>query len=202
MDAEILRDLMKCSLTEEERTPMVLNKEDLAKGVVECEASIYVKIHALGLGFVSIQGFSVAMARAWKVELRKDREGKKFFRVKATIKVNQPVRRLVNFMVGGIRGARYLAYEQLPHLYFHCGLLGHLIRHFLALPEGAKPQKHVVYGLWIKAPMEKSWVAFKSRNGEEPLPTLSIDWGEGVGNHWVEEDGGEGDVAPTIPPGF
>ncbi|GAA0171080.1 hypothetical protein LIER_41080 [Lithospermum erythrorhizon] len=61
MDAEIFMDLMNCSLTEEEKAAVVLSEADLTDGVVECEASVYAKIYALRLGFVSIQGFSLAM---------------------------------------------------------------------------------------------------------------------------------------------
>ncbi|GAA0165244.1 hypothetical protein LIER_39939 [Lithospermum erythrorhizon] len=43
MDAEILRELMKCSLIEEEARPVMLDEEDLSDEVIECEASVYVK---------------------------------------------------------------------------------------------------------------------------------------------------------------
>ncbi|GAA0146945.1 hypothetical protein LIER_36422 [Lithospermum erythrorhizon] len=39
--------------------------------------------------------------------------------------------------------------------------MGHLIRQCPILLEWASPQKHVVYGLWIKAPAEKSRVEFR-----------------------------------------
>ncbi|GAA0156430.1 hypothetical protein LIER_13933 [Lithospermum erythrorhizon] len=174
MDTEILRSLMNCSLTEEEAKPVLLEEDDLIDGVVECEASAFVKIHALKLGFVSLQNFTLAMAKAWNckdirvsrvagpilhvffpfieekmqekfytkvvasklsfsfmacevMELLKDKAGKKFFRVKDMVNVHQPVRRLVNFQVGKMQGVGYLAYERLPYLCFHCGLMGHLI---------------------------------------------------------------------------
>ncbi|GAA0160156.1 hypothetical protein LIER_16775 [Lithospermum erythrorhizon] len=56
---------MNCSLIEEEAKPVMLEEEDLIDGVVECEASAFVKIHALKLGFVSLQNFTLAMAKAW-----------------------------------------------------------------------------------------------------------------------------------------
>ncbi|GAA0153916.1 hypothetical protein LIER_12042 [Lithospermum erythrorhizon] len=250
MDADILRSLISCSLTEEEAKPVVLEEEDLIDGVVECEASAFVKIHSLNLGFVSIQNFSLATAKAWNckkirvsrvtgpllhvffpsieekmqimetgawcfdnhllivknwmrgldpqtvsfyeckfwfqvqglneefytevasklsssfsackiMELRRDKAGKKLFRVKATVNVNQPLRRLVNFHVSMLQGAVYLAYERLPYLCFHCGLMGHLIRQWPTLSDGESPHKHAVYGLWIKAPTEKSRVEFR-----------------------------------------
>ncbi|GAA0143790.1 hypothetical protein LIER_35806 [Lithospermum erythrorhizon] len=47
---------MRCSLTEEEARPVVLEEEeDLAEGVID----------ALKLGFLSIQGFYLTMSRAW-----------------------------------------------------------------------------------------------------------------------------------------
>ncbi|GAA0183762.1 hypothetical protein LIER_42461 [Lithospermum erythrorhizon] len=109
------------------------------------------------------------------LELRKDKGGKKFFLAKAILNINQPIRRVVNFKVGDALGAGYLAYERLPYLCFHCGLLGHLIRQCPNLPEGATPQNHVVYGLWIKAPAEKSRVEFRlvdgaGNNAKPPLP--------------------------------
>ncbi|GAA0145267.1 hypothetical protein LIER_36096 [Lithospermum erythrorhizon] len=47
MDAEILRDLMKCSLMEKEARLVVLEEEDLLEGVLECEESAYVKFMPL-----------------------------------------------------------------------------------------------------------------------------------------------------------
>ncbi|GAA0163375.1 hypothetical protein LIER_43639 [Lithospermum erythrorhizon] len=44
------------------------------------------------------------------MELRKDKGKKKFFRIKATLNVNQPIRQLVNFQVGEEISAGYLAY--------------------------------------------------------------------------------------------
>ncbi|GAA0176392.1 hypothetical protein LIER_29395 [Lithospermum erythrorhizon] len=227
MDTEILRSLMNCSLTEEEAKPVLLEENDLIDGVVECEASAFVKVHALNLGvagpiihvfFPSIEGKRWVMesgpwcfdnhlliiknwvrgedpmdisfdeckfsfqVRGLKeefytkevannlsssfmaceiMELCKDKAGKNFFRVKATVNVQQPIRRFVNFQVGTTHGAGYLTYGRLPYLCFHCGLMGHLIRQCPKLPEGASPQKHVVYGLWIKAPAEKSKVEFR-----------------------------------------
>ncbi|GAA0163953.1 hypothetical protein LIER_39690 [Lithospermum erythrorhizon] len=39
MDAEIIRNLLKCNLTDEEYQPVHLEDEDLAKGIMEYEAS-------------------------------------------------------------------------------------------------------------------------------------------------------------------
>ncbi|GAA0163913.1 hypothetical protein LIER_43664 [Lithospermum erythrorhizon] len=57
------------------------------------------------------------------VELRKDKGGCKFFRVRTMVKLNQPLRRLVNLATDMGMGAGYLAYECLPYVCFHCGLL-------------------------------------------------------------------------------
>ncbi|GAA0186714.1 hypothetical protein LIER_34002 [Lithospermum erythrorhizon] len=74
MDAEILRELIRCSLTEEEARPALLEEEDLVERVIECESSVYPKVHTLKLGFISLQGFYLAMARAWNCkELRVSR---------------------------------------------------------------------------------------------------------------------------------
>ncbi|GAA0168526.1 hypothetical protein LIER_40579 [Lithospermum erythrorhizon] len=48
---------------------------------------------------------------------------------------------------------------------FHCGRLGHLIKQCAELEPGVDCRTKVVYGLWIKAPMERSWVEFKMLEG-------------------------------------
>ncbi|GAA0164939.1 hypothetical protein LIER_39880 [Lithospermum erythrorhizon] len=53
MDAEIIRNLLKCNLTDEESHPIHLEEEDLAEGIVECEASTYEKVLSLKEGFIS-----------------------------------------------------------------------------------------------------------------------------------------------------
>ncbi|GAA0172669.1 hypothetical protein LIER_41379 [Lithospermum erythrorhizon] len=52
MNAEILRNLMNCNLTEKKVKPIFLEETDLVDGVIECEASVNVKIHNLKVGFV------------------------------------------------------------------------------------------------------------------------------------------------------
>ncbi|GAA0156988.1 hypothetical protein LIER_14348 [Lithospermum erythrorhizon] len=64
MDASILRRLLNCNLTEEESLPIQLEEYELTDGIIECEASIYVKIHSLKENFVSLQGFTLAMSKA------------------------------------------------------------------------------------------------------------------------------------------
>ncbi|GAA0177514.1 hypothetical protein LIER_42140 [Lithospermum erythrorhizon] len=147
MDTEILRSLMNCSLTKEEAKPVLLEEEDLIDGVIECEASVFVKIHSLNLSrelvargdplevsLMSVNSvfkcvdlkeefytkevaskLSSSFMACEIMELRRDMAGKKFFRVKATVNVHQPIRRLVNFQVEMMQGAGYLAYERLPH---------------------------------------------------------------------------------------
>ncbi|GAA0183181.1 hypothetical protein LIER_30643 [Lithospermum erythrorhizon] len=60
--------LMNCSLTEEEANTVCLEEDDLLEGLVECEGSAYVKIHSDKEGFVNMQGFSVAMGKAWNCQ--------------------------------------------------------------------------------------------------------------------------------------
>ncbi|GAA0155011.1 hypothetical protein LIER_12838 [Lithospermum erythrorhizon] len=289
MDTEILRSLMNYSLTKEEAQTVLLEEEDLIDGVVECEASAFVKIHALKLGFVSLQNFTLAMGKAWNckdirvsrvtgpilhvffpsieekmlvmesgpwcfdnhliivknwtrggsldvsfdeckfwfqvrglkeefytkevasklsssfmacevMELRKDKSGKKFFHVQAKVNVNQPIRWLVNFQVGKMQGAGYLAYERLPYLCFHCSLMGHLIRQCPNLPEGNSPHKHLVYGLWIKAPTEKSRVEFRLIADGFTHEKPSLPWEEKkIYSSGMVVD--EGKLTPEFPPG-
>ncbi|GAA0169424.1 hypothetical protein LIER_23918 [Lithospermum erythrorhizon] len=79
-------------------------------------------------------------------------------------------------LLGRLVGSGYLAYERVPNLYFHCGLLGHFIHQYPKLPEGADPRKQVVYGLWIKAPLEKSWVEFRVLGGQDSRSMPSLMW--------------------------
>ncbi|GAA0144638.1 hypothetical protein LIER_42814 [Lithospermum erythrorhizon] len=119
MDVQILKSLMKCSLIEEEAKPVVLKEEDLIDGVVECEASAYDKIQALKLGSGDLKEefyskevaskLSTSFVECEVMELRKDKGEKKFFRAKVILNVTQPIRRLVNFQVGEVIGAGYLA---------------------------------------------------------------------------------------------
>ncbi|GAA0142856.1 hypothetical protein LIER_42738 [Lithospermum erythrorhizon] len=164
MDIEILKSLMGFKLTEEEANPVLLAEDDLFDGVMECEASLLVKILSLKDDFVSLQvvGYGIMVERgdpltlafdeskfwiqvrglkaeyftrevarkivhAFKecepVELRKDKMGNKFFRVRELLKVSLPIRHMISFKVD--------------------------------------PRRLVVYGLWIKALVEKSWLEFK-----------------------------------------
>ncbi|GAA0151472.1 hypothetical protein LIER_10184 [Lithospermum erythrorhizon] len=68
----------------------------------------------------------------------------------------------------------YLAYKRLPHPCFKCGRLGHLICQCPELREGADPKKEYVYDMWIKAPMEKSWVVFKLNDETEDCLPLRL----------------------------
>ncbi|GAA0153628.1 hypothetical protein LIER_11822 [Lithospermum erythrorhizon] len=225
MDADILRSLLSCNLTEEEALPKQLEEFELADGLVECEVSVYVKIGSLNDNFVSIQDFSMAMSKAWnckdlrvarvlgpilqvffrllqekecvcgmggskgsfftrevaskiaklfhgcdKVELRKDKGGKKSFRLGATINLNQPLRSLVNFSVEGGLGVGYLAYERLPYLCFHCGLMGHLIKQFPVIPTGVEP-RDVCY-MQVKMMRKLSWNLMRMVNDLANIPTV------------------------------
>ncbi|GAA0174527.1 hypothetical protein LIER_41734 [Lithospermum erythrorhizon] len=67
MEADIIRSLQSCKLTEEEEAVTKVNAEDLAAGVYECEASMYVKIHTTKNLNISIKGFSMGMPKAWNV---------------------------------------------------------------------------------------------------------------------------------------
>ncbi|GAA0153027.1 hypothetical protein LIER_37611 [Lithospermum erythrorhizon] len=229
MDVNILRSLLSCNLIEEEALPIQLEEFELADGIVECEESVYVKIHSLNDNFVSIQGFSMAMSNAWNCkDLRVARVlgpilqvffpsleenervcgkgGKKFFRLRATINLNQPLHRLLNFSVEGGLGTGYLAYERLPYLCFHCGLMGHLIKQSPVIPTSVERQDVCIYCLWIKAPLEKSWLEFKLELGKEALENQSLD-SYADGKRDTKGGGGAGKceavvVAPNVFPGF
>ncbi|GAA0172982.1 hypothetical protein LIER_41435 [Lithospermum erythrorhizon] len=96
-----------------------------------------------------------------EVELRREKEGSKFFRVKAVIKICLPLRRMVQFQLGDVVITGYLAYERLPNLCFKCGLLGHLIRQCPQLEANVDLKKECIYDMWIKEPMEKTRIVFK-----------------------------------------
>ncbi|GAA0179918.1 hypothetical protein LIER_30037 [Lithospermum erythrorhizon] len=105
---------------------------------------------------------------------------KKFFRLRAKVKINASLRRLVTFQVGEEIVAGYLAYKRLPNLYFHCGKLGHLIRQCSLIAPGTDMRIVVVYGLWIKAPSERSWVEFSLEDGDNSGQDVEDCGGEGV----------------------
>ncbi|GAA0162560.1 hypothetical protein LIER_18626 [Lithospermum erythrorhizon] len=65
MDSEIICNLLKCNLTNEESPPIQLEEEDLADGISECEASAFAKVLSLKDGFIRIQNFTLTMAKAW-----------------------------------------------------------------------------------------------------------------------------------------
>ncbi|GAA0157554.1 hypothetical protein LIER_38475 [Lithospermum erythrorhizon] len=65
MNAEIIRHLLNCNLTDEEAKSIPLEEIDLTDGIVECESSVYVKVYSLNTAFMSIQGFHLAMSKAW-----------------------------------------------------------------------------------------------------------------------------------------
>ncbi|GAA0159981.1 hypothetical protein LIER_16639 [Lithospermum erythrorhizon] len=110
------------------------------------------------------------------------------------VKINPPLRRLVNFSVDGVVGACYLAYERLPYLYFHCGLLGHLIKQCPAIPQCVDTREKCVYGLWITISSEKSWLEFKVVDGVDDVVSRMLAWdsGDGGGSRLREEAMGDG----------
>ncbi|GAA0175559.1 hypothetical protein LIER_28707 [Lithospermum erythrorhizon] len=77
--------------------------------------------------------------------------------------------------------------------------MGHLIRQFPELWQGVDPRNECVYDLWIKGPMEKSWIVF-SINDEpqdclprhlEVIPSFQTDGNqtdEGRVQHWEVRD--------------
>ncbi|GAA0162946.1 hypothetical protein LIER_18930 [Lithospermum erythrorhizon] len=124
-----------------------------------------------------------------EVELRREKRGTKFFRVKAVIQVLQPLRRMIQFQLEDEKVIGYLAYERLPNLCFKCGLLGHLIRHCPLLESTSDPKKECVYDLWIKALVEKTWVVFRLNDGRK-TPTLN-GGGKSSQDRTVVTDGGK-----------
>ncbi|GAA0148728.1 hypothetical protein LIER_08091 [Lithospermum erythrorhizon] len=262
MDSEIIRNLLKCNLTDEESRPIQLEEEDLADGISECEVSAFAKVLSLKDGSISIQNFTLTMAKAWNckglrvsrvvqsilhiffplleekkrimggrpwcfdnqlvlikdwgrnidplqidfsecwfwihlcgltdefftkdvafklayvfygcegVKLRKDKMGKKFFRIRATVVVERPIR--------------------------HC------VKQCPTLTEGSDPRRNMNYELWIKAPTERSWTLFKlmeDREANEDTKYL----GGATSRFKVSKDGavGLGDQeTPSYPPDF
>ncbi|GAA0185249.1 hypothetical protein LIER_32537 [Lithospermum erythrorhizon] len=61
--------LIALSLTEEEAIPVQLKAEDLTDCILGCEASVYVKVLFEKDGFVSIQGFNLAISKAWNCKI-------------------------------------------------------------------------------------------------------------------------------------
>ncbi|GAA0173671.1 hypothetical protein LIER_27237 [Lithospermum erythrorhizon] len=94
------------------------------------------------------------------IELRWEKGGAKFFRVKAVIDVLVPSRRLIRFQLDEEVITGYLAYERLPHLCFKCGLLGHLVRQCPELGEGlTRNTKTLFHADWgsISLPIRLEW---------------------------------------------
>ncbi|GAA0149309.1 hypothetical protein LIER_08522 [Lithospermum erythrorhizon] len=173
MDTTLIKRLLQCNFNENELKPIHLELEDLAEGIVECELSVYAKIltlkesfiqgeDPLGLQFdectfwIYVRGLNseyftwdVAskLANSFPgcegIELRWEKGGAKFFRLKAVINVLVPLRRLIRFQLDEEVITGYLAYERLPYLCFKCGLLGNLVRQCPELGEGADPKKSV-----------------------------------------------------------
>ncbi|GAA0160048.1 hypothetical protein LIER_16692 [Lithospermum erythrorhizon] len=101
--------------------------DPLTLGFDECD--LWVHVRGLKSEFLTreVAGkIGNAFSGCDRVELRIDKQGKKCFRLKATIQVNAPMRRLCPKLVPGI----------------DC-------------------TSQVVYGLWIKKPLEKTWIEFK-----------------------------------------
>ncbi|GAA0183225.1 hypothetical protein LIER_30681 [Lithospermum erythrorhizon] len=131
MDAEIIRELLGCKLTDEETTPVDLVEAELTEGLVGCEASMYVKVRGLKEKFLTrevVGKMENVFQGCDRIELRIDKQGKWFFRLKALVMVHMQLRRLVSFRVETEVVSCYLAYQRLPNMCFHCGRLGHLIR--------------------------------------------------------------------------
>ncbi|GAA0153437.1 hypothetical protein LIER_11677 [Lithospermum erythrorhizon] len=156
MDASIIRSLLKCKLSYSDLRPIQFEEEDLAKGIIERELSVYAKVLSFKESFVSIQGMKLALSKGWNcqdirisrvtgpilniffpssfekkrimetrpwglklefftwevanklgeafprcedVELRREKGGSEFFRIKRGVNVLQPLRRLVQFQV-------------------------------------------------------------------------------------------------------
>ncbi|GAA0164527.1 hypothetical protein LIER_39808 [Lithospermum erythrorhizon] len=101
-----------------------LEEEDLADGLVACEASVYVNVLSLKDVFLSIKN-----SRWLCLMLGIVRTCRSLGR--------PPIRRMVKFLVGRSVAAGYLAYERLPHICFRCGLFGHFVRQCPDLPKVA-----------------------------------------------------------------
>ncbi|GAA0185659.1 hypothetical protein LIER_32947 [Lithospermum erythrorhizon] len=166
-------------------------------------------IHIRGLRdecFTKDVAFKIAVAfqDCNSVELRKDKMGRKFFRIRANIMVDRPIRRMIQFVVGDIPISGYMAYERLPNLCFRCGLLGHWVKQCPTLLEGADPRKGLAYDLWIKANPEKSWIVFKLEEDLEPCEEVKA-LGGGPSKFRLSDESflSEGDKAsPMFPPSF
>ncbi|GAA0169729.1 hypothetical protein LIER_24146 [Lithospermum erythrorhizon] len=111
---------------------------------------------------------------------------------------------MISFKIGNELGAGYLAYEWLPLCYFHCGLLGHLIKQCPSIPTDVDPRRSVVYGLWIKAPVEKSWLDFIWAEPMDPQVEAALAVQRPVRETLITAAGAgdEESFIPICPPGF
>ncbi|GAA0154187.1 hypothetical protein LIER_12243 [Lithospermum erythrorhizon] len=62
------------------------------------------------------------------VELRREKGGSRFFRIKFGVNVLEPLRILIQFQIDDKTAIGYLAYERFPNPCFKCGRMGNLIR--------------------------------------------------------------------------
>ncbi|GAA0167576.1 hypothetical protein LIER_22474 [Lithospermum erythrorhizon] len=145
MDAEIIRNIFKCNLLDEE---------------FDWRRRIWLMVwwHGLKDEFYT-KDVAFKLASSFRecevVEMRKDRSGSKFFRIRPWVNVTKPIRRMVKFLVESSVRAGCLAYERLPHICFKCSFLGHFVRQCPDLPEGADPRRDHTYDLWIRVLVEK-----------------------------------------------
>ncbi|GAA0148320.1 hypothetical protein LIER_07797 [Lithospermum erythrorhizon] len=170
MEADIIKNLRGCKLSKEEESIITIEERDIAAGIHECSASVFVKIHKDKKQVVSIRGLSMAMMKAWNlkdmkslppecfskelatrlagafkgcsvVELKeRDVDGHRFFHLRAWVDVTKPLRRMVQ-----------LSYGLMVHLVRDCGRV--------ELDAHGKCILH--YGIWIKSVREKAKTMFR-----------------------------------------
>ncbi|GAA0165801.1 hypothetical protein LIER_21112 [Lithospermum erythrorhizon] len=73
-----------------------------------------------GCGSIRVAVFDLCLldpCQRFVVELRNDKAGAKFFRIRTPVNVTKPIRRMVKLVAGDSICAGYLGYERLPHIY-------------------------------------------------------------------------------------
>ncbi|GAA0151513.1 hypothetical protein LIER_10218 [Lithospermum erythrorhizon] len=202
MDAQIIRNLLKCNLSEEEGQMVQLEEEDLADGLVACEASMFVAVLCLKEGFISIKKFSMAMSNGWNCkELRVSRAvGSILYVFFPSLEEKKRV----------IRGGTLIQMRGLKDEFYTKEVALKLASFF----HGSETveQRKDKFGVkffrimvWIHAPLEKSWVEFTLDEESDSNSCPRVAWRDSPrlgADEEVRSGSFQADRSPTVLPGF